>query len=113
MPKVKVVPLAVEREYIKLDDQLKSLASKHKKAKAELLRYYEKGYEFTLIRPSDTSEGVFSPPWKKIALELMHKFMTSAVRKAFLKSLIKRFPKREKAPALKILGKKAKEPING
>ncbi len=108
----KTVPLEIEKEYIKLDKQLEVLTAKHKVVKLQLLKYYEKGYDFTLIRPSDTSGGVLSIPWKTVAMELIHKlFKTKPAREAFMKSLIKRFPRVERAPSLNIPGKKVREHV--
>jgi hypothetical protein len=108
----KLVPIEAEKRYIQLDNKLQALEAKHKIAKIKLLRYHAKGYTFSLIRPSDTSGGVFAPPWKKIAMELVKKLYKSAKeRNGFFKSLIRRFPKTERAPKLCIIGKKTKEPV--
>lgn len=112
MPKIKVVPVEEEREYVKLTTQLEVLQAKHKVAKLKMLKYYEKGYEFSFIRPSDTSGGVVSIPWKQICIELMTRFMSKPVRLKYLSSLAKRFPKTERTPVLNILGKKAKAPVH-
>lgn len=109
MGKTKYVPVAVEKEFIKLDTQISKLELEHKKVKLKLLSYYEKGYSFSLIKPTDTSAGVFSPPWKKLCLELIAKFMTLPQQKAWMKGLLKRFPKTERAPAFNIIGKKARD----
>jgi hypothetical protein len=104
----KTVPIKDEKEFIQLDTQMDELKLLHKKAKLKLLKYYEKGYSFSLIEPSDTSAGVFAPPWKKLCLELIAKFMTVPQQKQWMKGIIKRFPKTERAPTFNIIGKKAR-----
>lgn len=105
------VPIEKEKAYIKAQKAFEKAEVTRDKIKFELMGYYEKGYTFSLIKPSDTSAGVFNPPWKQIALELLKKlYPTKAKQEMWWIRLRKRFPKREKAPTLIILGKESKQP---
>jgi hypothetical protein len=107
MKKVRLVPLEEEKKFIVLDRQLDKITAAYSIQKKRMLRYNEKGYEFRLIRPSDTSGGVFAPPWKKIAMELVAKlYPVKKLQKNFFARLAKRFPRTERAPSLIILGKR-------
>jgi hypothetical protein len=105
---MKMVPIEKERAYIKLTERLESLSAEHTKLKKEMLTYNEKGYGFELLKFSDTSSGVFSPPWKQLCLELLKRFMKPKQRTEWLLNLRKRFKPREKSPTIYVLGKQAK-----
>jgi hypothetical protein len=110
----KLVPIKLEKEYVRLDKMKDKIDAEHKVLKQRLLFYHERGYEFSLIRPSDTSGGVLSIPWKLVAMELMKKlFKKQSLIDMYLRSLVKKYPRTERAPALNIIGKKVKEYVEG
>lgn len=103
----KMVPIEKEKAYIALDKKFELLKAEHQLEKQKMLGYNEKGYTFSLLRFSDTSAGVFNPPWKKIALALLKKlYPKESMQKAFHKKLRKRYPPTERTPSVLIPGKK-------
>lgn len=107
MPKQKVVPLIIEQEYIRRQKQIDKLLAQQEVVKRKLLTLHKKGWLFTLIRPSDTSAGVVSIPWKLVALELIAKIHPSKLaQEDFIRKLYKRFPKTFRTPTLNFDGKK-------
>jgi len=103
----KSAPIKLEQEYIKLDKQLAIITAKHRVKKLKLLGYHEKGYTFSLIRMSDTTAGVFCPPWKEIAFQLAVKlFKTEKRVKKWFESLAKQYPRTERSPSISYPGKK-------
>jgi len=99
--KEKVVPIELERRFIKLEEKRKPLLTEYEEVKSRLLTYHKKGYTFTLLSPSDTSNGAAQIPWKTVALILMKKFMSSVVRKAYIQMLTKKYTV-ERAPRFSI-----------
>lgn len=107
--KEKIVPIKVEKEYVKLDKQFDIINLKHELAKKNLLAYKEKGYSFQLIKFSDTSAGVRQIKWKEVAHTLMDRFMSKSVKATFERAILRKYPPVERTPTVLVIGKKVKD----
>ena len=96
----KIVPLSKEKNYIVLEREFKQAKIRFEKAKEEMLNLNARGFQFRYLSFSDTSSGVFCPPWKQLCMELLKRFMTKEQSKIWLKSIVRRFPAKEKAPTI-------------
>jgi hypothetical protein len=85
----KYVAISDEKEFIRLDTEIKDRAKELEKLKTTFRKKFDKGYKFKLLTPKP-SDDRYAPDWKEVAYALAKKYVSSV--KHWEKQVAKEYP---------------------